>query len=94
MAGGAQGFVIFDSVVVSPVFSLALRISRNTTLPELNNTQPPIDDTMITVPLDGSAADSVAGNRHKETKAKKKSERMELLGRSRTCKRPEDGAAT
>jgi hypothetical protein len=46
---------------------------------------------MITVPLDGSAADTAAGNRHKETKAKKKSERMELLGRSRTCKRPEDG---
>jgi hypothetical protein len=37
--------------------------------------------TMITVPLDGSAADRTVGSRHRVTKAKEKQERMELLGR-------------
>jgi hypothetical protein len=46
-------------------------------LPELKITHPPMDEIMITVPRDGSAAVKLAGNRHNEANANDNGKRME-----------------
>lgn len=74
-----QALGSFCLAASAAAFSRALRCSRRRTLPELKSTQPPIEETMITVPREGSAADRTVGSRHRVTKAKEKRERMEVV---------------